>query len=102
MVFDPSDPDTNENDFQKHDWASSEFGSELKEEMPANMPQPRGMGFVTKTHVDADHTMDTATRRSRSGFLVHINSTPIFWMSKKQTSVESSSFGSEFTAMKEH
>ena len=30
-VFDPSDPDINESDFQEQDWASSKFGSELKE-----------------------------------------------------------------------
>ena len=51
--------------------------------------------------VDADHAADTTTRRSRTGFLVHLNSAPIYWMSKKQNSVESSSFGSEFTAMKQ-
>ena len=70
----------------------------MNEEMPANMSQPRGMGFVTKACMDADHAVDTTTRRSRSGFLVHINSAPMLWM---QTSVESSSFGSEFTAMKQ-
>ena len=51
--------------------------------------------------VDADHAADTATRRSRTGFLVHLNCAPIHWMSKKQNSVESSSFGSEFAAMKQ-
>ena len=51
--------------------------------------------------VDADHAADTTTRRSRTGFIVYLNSAPIYWMSKKQNSVESSSFGSEFTAMKQ-
>ena len=39
------------------------------------------------------------TRRSRSGFIVFLNSAPIYWTSKKQTSIETSSFGSEFIAM---
>ena len=51
--------------------------------------------------VDADHAADTTTRRSRTGFLVYFNSALVHWMSKKQASVESSSFGSEFTAMKQ-
>ena len=65
------------------------------------MPEPRGRGFVMKAKVDADHAGDTVTRRSRTGFIIYLNEAPIYWMSKKQTSVESSSFGSEFTAMKQ-
>ena len=33
--------------------------------------------------------------------MVFLNSAPIYWFSKKQTSVETSSFGSEFCAMKQ-
>ena len=51
--------------------------------------------------VDADHAADTTSSKSRTGFLVFLNCALIHWMSKKQTSVESSSFGSEFTAMKQ-
>ena len=51
--------------------------------------------------VDADHAGDSTTRRSRTGFIIYLNSAPIYWMSKKQISVESSSFGSEFVAMKQ-
>ncbi len=52
-------------------------------------------------YVDADHAGDKLTRRSRTGFIVFLNMSPIFWHSKKQTSVETSSFGSEFCAMKQ-
>jgi hypothetical protein len=101
MVFDPSDPVVDETMFDLQDWTSSEFGHVAGEEAkPANMPQPRGLGFVIRAKVDADHAGDTTTRRSRTGFLVFLNSAPIYWMSKKQASVESSSFGSEFCAMK--
>ena len=50
--------------------------------------------------VDSDHAGDQATRRSRTGFLVWLNSSLIYWSSKKQTTIETSSFGSEFMAMK--
>ena len=101
MVFDPSDPVIDEAIFEKKDWTSSEFGHLQKEELPANMPEPRGFGFIMSAKVDADHAADTVTRRSRTGFLVFLNCAPIYWFSKKQNSVESSSFGSEFIAMKQ-
>jgi hypothetical protein len=102
MVFDPSDPVVDESSFELKDWTSSEFGHlQGKEELPANMPEPRGLGFTMRAKVDADHAADTVTRRSRTGFLVYLNCAPIYWSSKKQTSVESSSFGSEFVAMKQ-
>jgi hypothetical protein len=72
-----------------------------KEELPPNMPEPRGTGFVIRAKVDADHAADTVTRRSRTGFLVYLNCALVCWTSKKQTSVETSSFGSEFVAMKQ-
>lgn len=52
-------------------------------------------------YVDADHAADTATRRSRTGFIINLNCAPIYWMSKKQASTKLSSFGSDFTAMKQ-
>lgn len=101
LVFDPTYPEIDENAFQKKDWSTSEFGHlEGKEILPPNQPQPRGQGVVVRANVDADHATDTTTRMSRTGFLVYVNSALIYWFSKKQTSVESSSFGSEFCAMK--
>ena len=51
-------------------------------------------------YVDSDHGGDQVTRRSRTGFLVFLNSSLIYWCSKKQTTIETSSFGSEFMALK--
>ena len=102
LVYDPSDPVVDENDFERRDWASSEFGHvEGKEEFPAKMPEVRGHGFIMSAKVDADHASDTVSRRSRTGFLIYLNCALVYWWSKKQTSVESSSFGSEFVAMKQ-
>ena len=100
MVFDPSDTIIDPNQFPRRDWEATEFGNELTEEMPGNMPKTRGQGFTMTAYVDADHAGDSITRRSRTGFLVYLNSSPIYWLSKKQNSVETSSFGSEFMAMK--
>ena len=51
--------------------------------------------------VDSNHAGDRVTRRSRTGFLVYCNSALIYWSSKKQNLCETSSFGSEFVAMKQ-
>jgi hypothetical protein len=50
--------------------------------------------------VDADHAGDLMNRRSRTGVLLYLNRSPIVWHSKKQNSVETSAFGSEFVALK--
>ena len=102
LVFNPSDPCVAESEFEQQDWTSSEFGHvQGNEELPPNMPEPRGTGFVMRAKVDADHAADTVTRRSRTGFLVYLNCALVSWTSKKQTSVETSSFFSEFVAMKQ-
>ena len=99
MVFDPSEPDIDESSFEKQNWEHTVYG-QGSEELPANAREPRGYGFKIRAYVDSDHAGDTVTRRSRTGFIVFLNSAPIYWASKKQTSIETSSFGSEFIAMK--
>eukprot|EP00957_Ditylum_brightwellii_P095705 7292199-Ditylum_brightwellii.AAC.1 len=72
-----------------------------KEEVPTNLPESRGMGFVTRANVDADHTGDSITRQFWSGFIIYLTSAPINWISKKETCRETNLFGSEFIAMKQ-
>ena len=49
---------------------------------------------------DADHAHDLVTGRSITGILAFVGSTPVYWKSTRQTSVQTSTFGSEFTALK--
>ena len=100
MVFDPTEPDLDVSKFPEEDWSASAYG-ECKEELPSNAPESRGNGFTMRAFVDSDHAGDTVTRRSRTGFIIFLNSAPIYWYSKKQGSIETSSFGSEFIAMKQ-
>ena len=65
------------------------------------MPEARGFGFTMIAFVDSDHAGDHVTRRSRTGYLIKLNNSPIYWSSKKQSGVETSSFGSEFMALKQ-
>jgi hypothetical protein len=105
MVFDPSEVEFDRSDFPRKDWSYSIYtgtdGDVLKEELPPDMPMPKGRGFTIRCYVDADHAGDLLTRRSRTGFVVFLNNAPLYWHSKKQTSCETSTFGSEFVAMKQ-
>ena len=53
-----------------------------------------------RAYVDFDHACDSTTRRSRTGFIIYLNSAPMYYLSKKRTSNETSSFSSELIAMK--
>ena len=98
MVFDPTYPTINHVDFEVQNWRTTY--DNMREETPDNMPAPKGKEFTMTAYVDADHAGDKVTRRSRTGFITYLNMAPIYWMSKKQGGVETSSFGSEFTALK--
>ena len=50
--------------------------------------------------VDADHDGEKSTRRSCSGFIIFLQMAPIYYCQKRQNTVETSTFGSEFMAMK--
>ena len=70
------------------------------DEVPINAPDPRGASVQLNVYVDADHAGNKVTRRSQTGILIFLNMAPISWHSKKQTTVESSTFGSEMVALK--
>ena len=100
MLFELTAPDIEDSQFVCEDWSSSSY-SEYKEELPPDASQPKGTGFTMRTFVDYDNAGKLTTRRSQTGFIIFLNSSPIYWFPKRKTSVETSSFGSEFIAMKQ-
>jgi len=50
--------------------------------------------------VDAAHAGNLVTRHSHSGVLIFVNKVLITWYSKQQNTVETSTFGSKFVAMR--
>ena len=54
----------------------------------------------TPTRLFQEHAGNTVTRRSQTGLLLFVNRARIVWYSKHQNTVETSTFGSEFIAMK--
>lgn len=72
------------------------------EETPHNMPQPFGEGVRVSCFVDTDHAGNKITRQSHTGtIIIFLNSAPIMCYSKRQNTVESSTFGSELVAVKQ-
>ena len=65
-----------------------------------DIPIPRDKSVLTHFFVDANHAGDKTSRRSMTGILIFCNISPIIWNSKRQNGVETSTFGSEFTTMK--
>ncbi len=98
LVFDPQYVSWEKADFQDHDW--QEFYKDASEAMPPNAPEPRGHAVQMNAFVDASHAGNKITRRSHTGIIIYLNCSPIMWYSKAQNTVESSTFGSEFIAMR--
>ena len=97
-MFDPAYPKVKEKWFQTYDW--HDFYRDANECIPPNMPEARGLDVIITAFVDANHAGDKSDRKSQTGVLIFVNKAPIHWYSKKQNTVESSTFGAEFCAMK--
>ena len=103
LYFDPSQPNLDPS------WATGDEAEtfreayrDAEEEIPPEhmLPEPRGRPVSTTAFVDASHAANKVTRRSHTGFVIFCNRAPIIWYSKRQNTVESSTFSSEFIAMK--
>ena len=71
-----------------------------KEDDNFDFPTPYGPELDTSIFWDADHAHDIKTRRSISGILGFIGSTPIFWKSTCKGCIATSTYCSEFIAMR--
>ena len=96
LVFDSDYPNNKEQSLP--DW--TDFYKDVKEQIPKDAPEPLGKPVEMTSYIDSDHAGDKITRRSRTGVFIFLNRSLIVWHSKKQSSIETSSFGSEFSAMK--
>jgi hypothetical protein len=98
IVFDPATPIYDPTAFIDQDWR--EFYGELEEELPPKMPQSLGNSVNISCFVDANHAGNVVTRRSHTGILIYVQNTPIIWHSRRQNTVDTSTFGSEFVALR--
>ena len=54
--------------------------------------------MLVNVFVGAIHVVEKLTYRSHTGILVYVNNIPIDWFSKRQNTVETSTFGAELIA----
>ena len=92
LLLYPSYPDVNIDTLLKHYW--TKFYGDIKEAMPPDMPEPLGKEVVIRCFVDANHTGENLTRRSRSNVITFFQMAPIYYCSKRQNTVETYTFGS--------
>ena len=84
---------------QDFDWTYSVYGH-IQEILPDDMPEPLGKAVITTTTMDANLNHCLATGKSLTGCMHFVNKTPVDWYSKKQATVETATYGSEFVAAK--
>jgi hypothetical protein len=99
LYMDPDYPAIQEDRFVKYDW--TDFYKYATDPIPPKMPEPRGRAMTVHCFVDSDHAGDKVTRRSQTGILIFCNRAPIIAYSKRQNSVECSTYGSELCAMRQ-
>ena len=91
------EPDYSDIPSPEYDWAYTTYG-EVKELKPTDAPKPLGKHVTTTTYVDANLYHDLTTGRSVTGIIHLLNKTLSQWYSKKQGTVETATYGSEFVA----
>ena len=101
IVLDPWPVPLDENAFANVELSAwRDFYGDVAEELPPKMPAPLGNTLDITCFVDSDHAGNVVTQRSHTGIIIFLNNAPVIWFSKKQNTVESSSFGSEFVALR--
>jgi hypothetical protein len=98
LMFDPIARDWLNRDWTHPDW--KDFYPGAVEKLPHGMPIPLGKPIQMNMFCDASHASDLVTRLSTTGFLLYLCGTPVVWYSKRQNTVESSTFGSDFVALR--
>ena len=97
-MFDCDHPQISSSKFKSYDWF--DFYGEIKEDVLHDTPEARGLTILTSVLVDANLAGDKCRRLIQTSALIFCNKMPMHWHSKRQPTVESSTFGSESRMMK--
>ena len=95
--FRVGEPDYSGIHIQEYDWETTVYG-EVEEIIPYDCPIAKGHPVVITTYVDANLCHDMLTGRAVTGVLHLANQTILDYYTKKQPTVESATYGSEFMA----
>ena len=77
-----------------------DFYPDAQEIVPRHMMEALGKYVVIKSYVDANCAGNMENRRFYSSTIIYVNNAPVVWYSKCQNTVEASSFGLEFFALR--
>ena len=98
-IVDPRDPIVN----AEYKRIIPDFGnqySDFVEEDDPRLPIPKMKELALNIFVDSNHGHDQVTGRSISGILSFVGRTPVYWAARRQSSVQTPTFGAEFIALK--
>ena len=101
-MIDPNYPNHSNYPTPEHDnW--KEYYPDAKEDIPTGKDRPTPKGPMVRFTLwkDADHAHCMLTRRSVTGIILFLNNTPVKWVTKRQKTVETSTYGSELVAAKQ-
>jgi hypothetical protein len=94
-----NEPDYSDYQDPEYDWSLSVYG-DVKEIIPMDILEPKGK-YVTLSHYfGANLYHDMVTGRSVTVILHFLTQTLMDWYSKKQATVKTATFGSEFIAVR--
>ena len=91
------EPDYSNLPHKEYNWQRAAYGG-AKEEIPHDIPEPKGKHVTTTTYVDANLHHDQVTGKAVTACLHIVNATPSHWYTKRQATVETATYGSEFVA----
>ena len=80
-----------------YDWSHSVYGNPT-EDIPKDAPPPLGKRIVLTHYFDANLMHDVLSGKAVTGVVHFYNKTPVDWYSKKQSTTETATYGSEFLA----
>ena len=93
------EPDYSHLPKQEYEWTRTAYGN-IKEEIPKDTPKPLGKRVITTTFLDANLLHDIVTGKSVTAVLHFVNTNPTDWGLKRQATVETATYGSEFLPAK--
>ena len=96
LAFDMDPPNYEGLEFMEHDWTL--LYPQASEDLPEEVPTPVTREVTMTVYADSSHGNCLVTRRSTTGILLTIDKTVVLTYSKRQNTVESSTYGSEFVA----
>ena len=91
------EPDFSSLKDQEYDWTRTIYSGAC-EQIPHDIPKPLGKHVQTTHYVDANLHHDLATGKAVTAALHFLNQTPIDAYTKRQSTVETATYGSEFVA----